>query len=102
MARTKGVNKSQNVREYLGANPKAPAKEVVEALAGKGIKVSENLVYGIKGAMKEKKQRKARVVKAAKAATASSNGTASRDEIITMIRDVKALAQRAGGYENLK
>jgi hypothetical protein len=102
MARTKGVNLSHSVREYLTANPKATAKEVVEALAKNGTKVKEGLVYAVKGGMKEKKKRKARVVKAAKAAAPSSNGQVRKADAITMIREVKALAGKAGGYENLK
>ena len=53
MARTKGSNKSQSIREYLKANPTSKAKEVVEALGKNGIKVNDGLVYAVKGAMKE-------------------------------------------------
>ena len=104
MARTKGVNKSQSVREFLTANQDAKVKDVVEAMSGKGIKVSDNLVYGVKGAMKEKKRRKKRVAKAAMAAAAtpSSNGTAKKADAVTMIREVKALAEKAGGYGKLR
>jgi len=104
MARIKGVNKSQSVREFLTENPKANVKEVVEGLGGKGIKVSDNLVYGVKGAMKEKQKRKKRVAKAAMAAvvTPSNNGVAKKTDAITLIREVKALAEKAGGYEKLK
>ncbi len=42
------------------------------------------------------------MVKAAKAAAPSSNGQVSKADAATMIRDVKALALRAGGYEKLK
>jgi hypothetical protein len=104
VARTKGVNKSQAVRDYLAAHPDAKAKEVVKGLAGTGIKVNDGLVYAVKGALKEKKKRKARVVKAAKAAasTASNNGVVSKTDAITMIREVKSLAEKAGGYAKLK
>jgi hypothetical protein len=101
MAKQK-VNKSQIVREILTANPEMKAKEVVEAMAAKGHKITDALVYTIKGSMKEKKKRKARVVKAAKAAVPSSNGQATKADAITMIREVKSLAQKAGGYEKLK
>ena len=101
----KKVNMSQMVRDILKANPEMKAKEVVEALAGTG--VNEGLVYAVKGAMKEKKKRKKRVAKAAMAAVAqpSSNGQAtpaSKSDAITMIKEVKALAAKAGGYEKLK
>src|SRR5450631_2897583 len=100
MAKAKGKNTSQTIRDYLTANPEAKAKEVVEALAKTGIKTNEGLVYAVKGGMKEKKRRKARVVKAAKAAR--SSGPANKADAITMIREVRALAEKAGGYDKLK
>jgi hypothetical protein len=101
MAKTK-VNKSKIVREILAATPEMKAKEVVAAMAAKGHKITDALVYTIKGSMTEKKKRKKRVVKAAKAAVPSSNGQVSKGDAITMIREVKALAEKAGGYEKLK
>jgi hypothetical protein len=104
MAKTKGKNTSQSIRDYLTANPDSKAKEVVEALAKGGIKTNEGLVYAVKGSMKEKKRRKKRVAKAAMAAVSkpSSNGQMNKTDAITMIREVKALAEKAGGYEKLK
>jgi hypothetical protein len=104
MAKAKGKNRSQSIRDYLTANPEAKAKEVVEALGKNGIKVNDGLVYAVKGGMKEKKRRKKQVAKAAMAAVAtpSSNGQASKTDALTMIREVKALAQKAGGYAKLK
>ena len=104
MPRTKGKNISQSIRDYLTANPDSKAKEVVEALGKNGIKTNEGLVYAVKGGMKEKKRRKKRVARAAMAAASksSSNGRASKTDAITMIREVKALAEKAGGYEKLK
>ncbi len=99
---TAKTNLSTSIREYLTANPKATAKEVVAGLAEKGVKVKEGLVYAVKGGMKEKKKRKQRVVKAAMAAAPSVNGTVSKPDAITMIREVKALAAKAGGYDKLK
>jgi hypothetical protein len=55
-------------------------------------------VYFVKGKVTVTKQRKTRIVKAAKAA-ASSNGAV---DPISLIRDVRALSLRAGGYEKLK
>ena len=102
MAKTRGV-KSQAIREHLEANPKAMAKEVVDALAEKGIEVTEGLVYSVKGGLKEKKQRRRRVVRAAQAAAATSNGKpGSNADAVTLVREVKALAAKAGGYEKLK
>ena len=52
---TTEINKSQSIRNYFTQNPKAPAKEVVTALAGNGITVTEGHVYVVKGKMKAKK-----------------------------------------------
>src|SRR5947208_356651 len=102
MAKTQGISRSQSIREHLTANPDAKAKEVVQALKGEGIKVNEGLVYAVKGSMKEKKRRKAAVVKAAKAAAPSINGAVNKSDALTMIREVKALALKAGGYQTLR
>src|SRR5258708_5596553 len=59
MARKKtGVNKSAEIRQLLKANPAAGAKDVVATLGGKGIHVSEGLVYFVKGHLKGRKARK--------------------------------------------
>ena len=103
MANMHGVNRSQAIRDFFGTNLKASAKEVVEALGKKGIKVNESLVYAVKGGMKEKKRRKKRVAKAAMAAaTKASSSGAKKIDAITMIREVKALAEKAGGYPKLR
>ena len=104
MAKTKGKNRSQSIRDYLTVNPDSKAKEVVEALSKAGIKTNEGLVYAVKGSMTEKKRRKKRVAKAAMAAVSkpSNNGHVSKADAVTMIREAKALAEKAGGYEKLK
>ena len=104
MAKTKGKNRSQSIREYLTANPDSKAKAVVEALGKAGVKVNEGLVYAVKGGMKEKKRRKKKIARAAMAAVSkpSNNGQVSKTDAITMIREVRALAEKAGGYEKLK
>lgn len=101
MAKTK-VNKSQLVRDMLEKNPEAKANDIVAALKEQGHKITANLVYFLKGKSAAKKTRKKRVMKAAKAAAPSSNGRVSKTDAITMIREVKALALKAGGYERLK
>lgn len=47
MAKRK-VNKSQEIRDYVSANPTASAKGVVDALQKKGIKVSAPMVANVK------------------------------------------------------
>src|SRR5262245_19837058 len=95
MPRGKKTNKSQAVRDVLTAKPDMTTNEVVAALADKGLRVKPNLVYFIKGKMKAKTQRRKRVVRAARAA--SANG-----DPVTLIREVKSLAGRAGGIGKLK
>lgn len=47
MAKRK-VNKSQEIRDFVSANPTASAKDVVEALKRTGIKVSAPMVANVK------------------------------------------------------
>lgn len=42
------VNKSDKIREYLSAHPKAQPKEVIEALAKKDVAVTASLVSAVK------------------------------------------------------
>ena len=51
MAKKSGVNRSEEVRQLLKANPKITAKEAIDALAEKKIKISQNLFYLVKGKM---------------------------------------------------
>jgi hypothetical protein len=101
MAKAKtDVSKSQSIRDFFTANPTAKAKEVVAGLAEKGVKINEGLVYAVKGGMAERRKRKKRVVKAALAAH-PVDAPAVKADALTMIREVKALAAKAGGYGKL-
>lgn len=95
MATKKGPSKSAMIREYLKANRKAPAKQVVEAMKAKGITVTEGLVYAQKGRIKGRKIRRKKIMRAVQAA--GVNG-----DPVVLIHDVRALAVRAGGYQRLK
>jgi hypothetical protein len=61
MAKKDAVNKTQAVKEYLKANPKAKNQAVVEALTKKGISISTSYVGNIK-AIHNKRHRAARKV----------------------------------------
>ena len=50
--------KSQAIRDYLSANKKAKASEVVAALAEKGVTVSTNMVYNLKARKKMGRRRR--------------------------------------------
>ena len=52
MAKRQGTSKSQAVRDYLKTHHKAANKEISEALAKQGIKVSPNHVATIKAKTK--------------------------------------------------
>src|SRR4051794_10028063 len=49
---------SAAIRDVLQEDPKLTAKEVVTALAKKGLRVKEGLVYFVKGRMKGRKGRR--------------------------------------------
>jgi predicted PP-loop superfamily ATPase len=101
MARTKGgVNKSEEIRQLLKANPKITAKETVAAMEEKGLEISENLYYFIKGKMKGRRGRKKKANKMVASVTASTGG--NRSSAVSTILKVKALADEVGGLKNLK
>ena len=99
MAKQKnGVNKSEEIRQLLKANPRMKAKEIVSKLAGKGISVAEGLVYFIKGKIKGRKGRRQQFRRmAATVAATTRNGDA-----LSTILKVKGLASEVGGLSNLK
>ncbi|MBL9084756.1 MAG: hypothetical protein JNK76_23325 [Planctomycetales bacterium] len=64
------VNKSAAIRDYLAASPEAKPKEIVAALAEKGITVSPNMVSIVKAKTK---------IKSARRKANSSNGDGGAD-----------------------
>ena len=50
-----GVSKSQAIRDYCDANPKAKPKQIAEALAAQGIVVTPQFVSTIRSNAKRKK-----------------------------------------------
>ena len=98
--RKNGINKSEEFRQLLKANPKISAKEAVAALNAKGIKTSENLYYYIKGQMKGRKGRKKNAQKMVAKVTATT-GAGGADAVATILK-VKAMANDLGGLKKLK
>ena len=85
----KAPNKSALVQAFLKGNRKMPAKEVVSAMAEKGITVTEGLVYFVKGKMKGKRSQKKKAEKAAVqvvTATASTPALANGDALKTILK----------------
>ncbi len=98
MAKMKdGVNKSEEIRRLLKANPKITLKEVVAALGEKGIKINNNLYYFIKGQMKRRKKNARKIA----ARFAAATGTGSVDTVATILK-VKSWANEVGGLKKLK
>jgi hypothetical protein len=91
-----GVNKSQEIRDALKLNPKAKSSEIVAALAAKGIKIANSLVYMVKSQMKHKQRRQKRELAAS---TSKALGIANP---VDLILKVKGLAADAGGIRKLK
>ena len=96
--KTSGVNKSEEVRQLLRANPDMKAKEVVSTLAGKGIKITDALVYFIKGKMHSKKARKQK----AEAMVAQVAVTTSTPDPLAAVLKIKHLASELGGMKKLR
>lgn len=92
----KSATKADRIREILAVEPHTPTKEVVDALATKGVKVSANHVYLIKSKMKMKRRRQ---VRAKVAAVTQRNGTPNPAQAV---KKVKLLALELGGLKNLK
>ena len=101
MAKRKdGVNKSEEIRELLKANPKITAKEVGDTLGARGIKISPKLYYLVKGKLLGRKAHRKQARKMA-AQVAESAGTGNTDALSTILR-VKRLAGEVGGMRKLR
>jgi hypothetical protein len=81
--RTK-VNKSEAVRQYLSNNPSASAKEVVDSLKSKGIKITAQLVYSLRGKAKPGKKAGKRATRTA----ATSNGMQNFLAVLDLARQI--------------
>ena len=81
MAEKPEVNKSQAIRDYFTANPKATTQEVVDALAKQGIMVTDNLVRTIKFQHNKRQADKRAAKKAAKTPAISPATTAKQPEV---------------------
>lgn len=98
--RKNGINKSEEIRQLLKANPKITAKEVCAALEERDIKVSEKLYYLVKGKMLGRQARKKQAGKVA-AKVVESTGKSSADALSTILK-VKSWASEVGGMKKLK
>jgi hypothetical protein len=92
----KSRNRSDAVREALAQHPKATTKEVIDLLAGKGVKVSSTLVYYVRSKQNQarRRERRDRVDQASRATPAANP--------VELVARVKALAREVGGIAHLK
>jgi hypothetical protein len=100
-AKSSDVNKSEELRKLIKANPQISVKEAVETLGQRGIKVIASQFYFVKGKMKGIKGRR-RKIRRNVAAAMSTNGTSmSSGDVLATIKKVKGLAVEVGGLKKL-
>ena len=88
------VSKSEEIRLLLKANPEMPVKEVLSTLQGKGIKVTDTLVYYVKGKSTGRKARR----KKASQMVVNVAATGNSDPVATILK-VKKWASEVGGLQ---
>ena len=91
------VSKSQAIRDFFKANPKATGKEVVEGLKKKGIVVSLGLIGNVKakaGLSKKRRKSKSRV-----APVRATAPVGSQTISISALREAKKLLGEAGSVD---
>ena len=97
----KAPSKSSAVRAVLKGNRKMMAKDVVSALAAKGITVTEGLVYFVKGQLKGRKKKAQKEVAQVATAIATAPVMSDGDAVKTILK-VKGWAAEIGGMKKLK
>lgn len=111
--KSSGPSKSQEIRDFYAANPTAKPKQVVEALAAKGVVVTPAFVSTIKSTSAKKAAKPKRAAKTAKSAKVSVRGARPAAakavgrktadvglSIDTLIR-TKGLVKELGGIDNV-
>jgi arginine repressor len=97
----KAPSKSSVVRAFIKDNRTMTAKEVVAAMAEKGIDVTEGLVYFAKGQMKGRRKKVKQMVAKVAATTSTATPTSNADAVKTILK-VKGWASEVGGMKKLK
>ncbi|MGO9109734.1 MAG: hypothetical protein ACLP9L_10910 [Thermoguttaceae bacterium] len=85
MAEKPEINRSQAIRDYYKANPKAKSSEVIDALGKKGITVTTGLVNNVKSTHNKKHAAR----KAAKSQAAGATTTATKKPGVSKTQAVK-------------
>jgi hypothetical protein len=96
------VNKSEEIRKLIKANPKISANEAISTLGAKGIKIDSSLFYYNKGKVVGKRGRRRKLRR--NVAAVMSNGVAAapaKSDVVGTINKVKGLAAEVGGLKKL-
>jgi hypothetical protein len=106
MAKKPKVNKTQAVRDYLKAHPKAMSGEIAAALTKQGIKINAGHVANIKTKInKERPAKKAAVEKPVAAVPATpviaENGKAAATVTLEHVKAVALTIKTLGGSVHL-
>ena len=96
------VNKSEEIRQLLKANPKITAPQAIETLAQRNIVVAASLFYFVKGKLHGQRGRR-RKLRRQVANAMGGNGAppAGTADVLATIKKVKALALEVGGLKKL-
>lgn len=93
MAKKEKVNKTQAVRDYLKAHPKAMSSEIAAALNKQGIKINAGHVANIKTQInKRKRTKKVAKTKTVEAVTAVTEEKTEKAGATVTLEHVKAVA----------
>jgi len=101
MPRIAGLNKTEEVKKALSANPGMTSKEIADMLTAQGIKVSPNYVSTIKSKGKKKGKKKAK--KAAPAAAPETAPAVPKDAVsLALLQKAKKLAAQFASISEAK
>jgi len=92
---TSGLNKSQAIRDYMAAHPRAKPKAVAAALVEQGVQVTPMFVSAVKTSAKKRGRRKARG--AARRPGRPSGGGATTSLSIDHLVAAKKFVDSVGG-----
>ena len=96
------TSKSAAIHAILKGNRQMKTKDVLSALAEKGISVSEKMVYYVKGKMKGQRGRKKQMVAQVAAIAVATAPTSANVDAVKTILTVKGWANEVGGLKKLK
>jgi hypothetical protein len=95
MAKRRGINKSQAIRDYLKEDPRATPKVIKEEMARRGITVTDSLVSLVK--YKSGSRRRGRKRRGGRVARSAANSFSGSDLLA-----VKAIMERMGSVDRVK